>query len=392
MGGYAFRGIEDITAAAQGLLGRYGVITVPELVGQRVVNPISVGGKPWTETILRVRYVFMHGPSDTQITVGGDEGLIGVGWDNTDKGVNKAMSQAFKVALLQTLMVGDKSLDVDGNTPIAGRDVDEGEAQRQPEWWELNGYESVEEYEQHKTQTGAAMAQLASEHAETMRTWLHDHGVVNRSGEPRRWPMPLDVAERLYEFVRELVLQDDGEIAPVREEPTARESHLTSGCEHDETGRCALCDPDRTVANPDVDTVLDDSDIAEGSELDGPPAVDPLRQMLEDAHARADGDAELEAARAFAAQQADGAELRKAPSIEQLDKMGATPDDIEAGIEFASAHSLGELSAALAERHVTLGGSEDDRRQRLAKLRAAELVEQRAAARDESAAALEGSE
>ena len=113
-GGYAYRGIEAITSEAQTLFAKYGVVFVPRVVSHRT-EPITVNGKPWTDTFLEVEYdVFGpngkgDGPPD-KITVGP---LLAIGRDNSDKGANKAMTQAFKYALLQVLCISDKKDDGD---------------------------------------------------------------------------------------------------------------------------------------------------------------------------------------------------------------------------------------------------------------------------------------
>jgi hypothetical protein len=112
-GGYAYRGIEAITSEAQSLFGKYGVVFVPQ-VRAFEIKDITVAGKPWTDTILTVEYtVYGPGGVDDQIVVGP---LIAVGRDNSDKGANKAMTQAFKYALIQVLCISDKKDDSDGST------------------------------------------------------------------------------------------------------------------------------------------------------------------------------------------------------------------------------------------------------------------------------------
>jgi hypothetical protein len=112
-GGYAYRGIEAITSEAQSLFGKYGVVFVPE-VHECETRDLTLGGKPWTDTVLKVSYT-IYGPGgvEDRITVGP---LVAIGRDNSDKGANKAMSQAFKYALLQVLCIGDKKDDADGQT------------------------------------------------------------------------------------------------------------------------------------------------------------------------------------------------------------------------------------------------------------------------------------
>jgi hypothetical protein len=109
--GYQYRGIEQITKEAQGLFAEYGIVFAPqvEMFEQR---DLVVNSKPWTDQRLLVRYK-VYGP-------GGIEDFIevcvpGIGRDNSDKGANKAMSQAFKYALLQVLCIADAKDDADAD-------------------------------------------------------------------------------------------------------------------------------------------------------------------------------------------------------------------------------------------------------------------------------------
>lgn len=111
-GGYAYRGIEQITAAAAPLFAKYGVVFVPQVLAMEI-RELVVNGKPWTDTILTVRYRICGpgGPDDfVEATV------VGIGRDNSDKGANKALTQAFKYALIQTLCIADAKDDGDGAT------------------------------------------------------------------------------------------------------------------------------------------------------------------------------------------------------------------------------------------------------------------------------------
>jgi hypothetical protein len=115
-GGYAYRGIESITAAIGPLLGTHGVVMVPKVVGE-TVELLSLGQKPWTDTLMQVVYR-VYGP-------GGPEDLIEVGplhtrgRDNSDKGPNKCMTQAYKQALLQLFCIGDSKDDADQASHVA---------------------------------------------------------------------------------------------------------------------------------------------------------------------------------------------------------------------------------------------------------------------------------
>ncbi len=120
--GYSYRGIEAITAEAQDVLGRFGVVFAPRIIEEQVI-PLTINGRPWEEWRIKVVYdvrgpgwrpAGLLGPDDPgcddRIEVGP---LLGLGRDNSDKGANKAETQAYKYALIQTLCIGDASHDAD---------------------------------------------------------------------------------------------------------------------------------------------------------------------------------------------------------------------------------------------------------------------------------------
>lgn len=107
---YAYRGIEQVTRECQTLFAKHGVVVVPS-VQSISVKDITVNSKPWTDTTLIVNYQLV-GPDGSKL----EATTVGIGRDNSDKGANKAMTQAFKYLLLQVLCIADKKDDADGTT------------------------------------------------------------------------------------------------------------------------------------------------------------------------------------------------------------------------------------------------------------------------------------
>lgn len=109
-GSYNFRSIEGVTAALQKLMGRYCVVAVPKVI-ERVTREFEQNNKPWTEENLKLVYtVYGPGGIPDHIEVGP---LYALGRDNSDKGTNKAMTQAFKQGLVQLFVIGDSKDDGD---------------------------------------------------------------------------------------------------------------------------------------------------------------------------------------------------------------------------------------------------------------------------------------
>lgn len=106
---WAYRGIDQITQAAQPLFGKHGVVIVPELK-HHVVDEIVVNDKPWTDTTVIVKWT-VYGPGGVGDKI--TSRTIGIGRDNSDKGYNKAMTGAYKNLLLRILTIGDPQDDTD---------------------------------------------------------------------------------------------------------------------------------------------------------------------------------------------------------------------------------------------------------------------------------------
>lgn len=109
--GYNFRGIDDVLGALGPALRDHGVIPVPELLEASYRDALTTRQKPVRETTVRVAYHFTatDGSSVTVIVPG--ESL-----DFSDKGSAKAMSVAYRIALIQlfALPTNEPTTDHDG--------------------------------------------------------------------------------------------------------------------------------------------------------------------------------------------------------------------------------------------------------------------------------------
>lgn len=115
---YAFRGIDAVVNAVGPVLRRHGVVVVPtvEEIGYRDVQTST--GKASRECTVRVRYTF-YGPAGDHI----DCVTPGESLDFGDKGAPKAMSVAFRIALLQALCLPTDDPDPDGQQYERGERV-----------------------------------------------------------------------------------------------------------------------------------------------------------------------------------------------------------------------------------------------------------------------------
>lgn len=97
--GYPYRGIDDVLNALHPLLAQYGVFPVPEVL-ECVQTERDTRNSRVLHTILTVRYTFYAEDGSSVATT-----VKGEGMDNGDKSMNKAMSAAFKYALIQIFAI-----------------------------------------------------------------------------------------------------------------------------------------------------------------------------------------------------------------------------------------------------------------------------------------------
>lgn len=119
--GYAFRGIDAVINAVGPVLRKHRVIVMPMLESCNYRDVTTSGGKPSRECTVSVRYRF-HGPAGDYI----DAITPGESMDFGDKGAPKAMSVAYRIALLQALCLPTDDPDPDSHSyereqPAVGR-------------------------------------------------------------------------------------------------------------------------------------------------------------------------------------------------------------------------------------------------------------------------------
>lgn len=107
--GFNFRGIDAVVNAASGALHRRGIVVVPQ-VDEYQYGQVEVGAKrtPMGHVVVKVTYVF-YGPGGTNLAAK----VLGEAMDSGDKAVAKAMSVAFRTALLQALTLPTDEKDPD---------------------------------------------------------------------------------------------------------------------------------------------------------------------------------------------------------------------------------------------------------------------------------------
>lgn len=120
--GFNFRGIDAVVNAVGPVLRRHQVVVVPMVESidyRQFVNPKK---QTCGLALVTVRYRF-HGPAGDHL----DAVVVGESIDTSDKAVPKAMSVAFRTALLQSLALPTTEPDPDSESP-------ERAAASDPDW------------------------------------------------------------------------------------------------------------------------------------------------------------------------------------------------------------------------------------------------------------------
>lgn len=110
--GYAFRGVDAVVNAAAPELNKHGVVVIPQLISVEYDTvPVGRNQTPIPHARVTVRYRF-YGPAGDYI----DAVVPGESMDSGDKATPKAMSVAWRTALIQTLNLPTGDVDPDATT------------------------------------------------------------------------------------------------------------------------------------------------------------------------------------------------------------------------------------------------------------------------------------
>jgi hypothetical protein len=105
---YSFRGVDAVVNAVGPVLRKHKVLLLPELLDAAYRDVQTSRGKPAREVTVRVKYSFV-GPAGDKIEIV----VPGESMDNGDKGTAKAMSVAYRIAMLQALCIPTDEPDPD---------------------------------------------------------------------------------------------------------------------------------------------------------------------------------------------------------------------------------------------------------------------------------------
>jgi len=188
--GYSYRGIEAVTQQLQPLLSKHGIVIVPraEIVNV-VASPAMKDG--WQDVYMRVEWT-IYGPDGSHI----EAVTNGIGRDRSDKGSNKAQTQAFKYLVLHLFCIADSKDDADSHSY---------EGERRPEWQGATGEQVVEFIE--------IWDRLSELRKKEYGAWRAKHKI------PKIPEASYEQANRAIEAVRALLPRSDSAESDDREAP-----------------------------------------------------------------------------------------------------------------------------------------------------------------------------
>jgi hypothetical protein len=99
--GYSFRGIDDCYNAIAPLLAKHGLCILPRVLGRDVREVTNAKGTLLFYTSVTVEYDFVSTEDGSKHTIS----MFGEAMDSGDKATNKAMSAAYKYAVMQAFSI-----------------------------------------------------------------------------------------------------------------------------------------------------------------------------------------------------------------------------------------------------------------------------------------------
>ncbi len=112
MQNYSFRGIDDIYNALAPLLAEHNLVILPKVLSREITERVSQKGGTLFYVVLEMEFMFIC-PEDGSSHV---VSTYGEAMDSGDKATNKAMSAAYKYAVMQTFCIPTEGGDNDSET------------------------------------------------------------------------------------------------------------------------------------------------------------------------------------------------------------------------------------------------------------------------------------
>lgn len=106
--GFQFRSIDAVVNACSPEFRKHGIVVYPRVLEHHYSTVASSSGRAMGHVLVKVEYVFL-GPAGDSISAI----VVGESMDSGDKATTKAMSVAYRTALLQSLCLPTNEIDPD---------------------------------------------------------------------------------------------------------------------------------------------------------------------------------------------------------------------------------------------------------------------------------------
>lgn len=142
MGGYKFRGIDDVLNALQPALLEGGVLVVPYVESVVREDRVTKSGATQIYTLIEAQYHF-YGSEGDKITAK----VVGEGQDTGDKSANKAMSSAFKNAIIQVLSIKTEEAERDSEASEVEKPLPKAKEVKEPKKTKADLFDAAESWQ-----------------------------------------------------------------------------------------------------------------------------------------------------------------------------------------------------------------------------------------------------
>lgn len=162
---FSFRGIDAVMGAVGPALRDHGVVVLPDLVSFVSGEYHTTKGSQMRSVTVHVRYTFVGPAGDSLVC-----SVLGEASDSGDKAVPKAMSVAFRTALLQALCLPTDEPDPDSQSHERTTVPHTSQEPGPPDWTAL-GWKDQADHDATKAAIKAEAGALSEDSKEALRAW-----------------------------------------------------------------------------------------------------------------------------------------------------------------------------------------------------------------------------
>ncbi len=185
---FMYRGVDRVVQALSGSMRKHGLLMLPKSHGAPEWTPCTTAqGKPSNVARLEVTYT-LHGPDGSTVEVTAP----GEAMDSGDKAVSKAMSVAWRTALIQTFNLPTGEPDPDSEVYELGNGRQQ--AQRGPSERDQAAIRRLEQRDQLLADWNARVDEVATDYA----------GLGQLMNEARAKKAPAEIMDRVMALGRDL--------------------------------------------------------------------------------------------------------------------------------------------------------------------------------------------